>query len=215
MIASLLRRPQTEFFLIYFSVPLLLAIMRPHSWIYCVLWFFALLAWRMIRMHYQSGFREEWNFKALNRAELSRILLRFIPFAVALTIFTWFKIPEHLLDLPLQKPGVWVMVLILYPLLSVFPQEIIYRSYFFKRYLAWPADATQRFALNCVAFGWVHIVLHNWVAVLFSAIGSLMFTQTYLRTKSLAAVCFEHSLYGCYVFTVGLGYFFYHGMAVR
>lgn len=215
MIAAFLRRPQTEFFIIYFSVPVAMAIARPHSWIYSVLWLFALLAWRMLYVHYKTTFREEWNFAGLTRAEISRILLRFIPFALALTAFTFYIVPEHLFDLPLQKPGVWVMVMILYPLMSVFPQEIIYRSYFFKRYMVWPSDAANRFALNCIAFGWVHIVLHNWVAVVFSAIGSLMFTHTYLRTKSLAAVCFEHALYGCYVFTVGLGYFFYHGMAVR
>lgn len=215
MITALLRRPQAEFMIIYVAVPLALAIIRPHSWIYTVLWFFALLAWRMLRQHYQISWREEWNMAALNKAELRRILKRFLPFAVALTFFTWIKIPQQLFLLPAQKPLVWVGVLVLYPLLSVFPQEIIYRSYYFRRYQNWPHDATQRFVLNCLVFGWVHIVLHNWVAVVFSTIGSAMFTQTYLRTRSLAAVCFEHALYGCYVFTVGLGYYFYHGMAVR
>jgi len=215
MISTFLRRPQVEFFIIFLCVPLLMAIARPKGWIYSVLWLFALLAWKMMHSHYQKSFREEWNFAALNQAEVKRIFLRFLPFAIALTAFTWFKIPDHLFDLPLQKPLVWIAVMILYPLLSVFPQEIIYRSYFFKRYSAWPSEPTKRFLLNCLAFGWVHIVLHNWVAVVFSAIGSLMFTQTYLRTRSLAAVCFEHSLYGCYIFSVGLGYYFYHGMATR
>ncbi|MFW0777297.1 MAG: CPBP family intramembrane glutamic endopeptidase [Rickettsiales bacterium] len=213
MITTLLRRPQVEFFLIFFTVPLIITLSHPKSWIYSVLWFFALLAWRMLHIHYKQGFREEWNIAALNKKELKRIFLRFIPFAIALAIFTWIVAPERFLDLPTNKPLVWLSVIALYPLLSVFPQEIIYRSYFFKRYMVWPADDLHRYLLNCFAFGWIHIVLQNWVAVVFSAIGSLIFTHTYLKTRSLAAVCFEHALYGCYVFTIGLGYYFYHGAA--
>jgi membrane protease YdiL (CAAX protease family) len=215
MIAAFLRRPQTEFVIIFFLTPLVLYLTRPDSVIYTLLWFFALLAWRMLHVHYQQSFREEWNIAALTRQEVKRILLRFLPFGVALTAFTWVMIPHQLYKLPLTNLPLWLGIMLLYPILSVFPQEIIYRSYFFKRYQPWPAQAMQRFLLNCFAFGWLHIVLHNWVAVVFSAIGSAIFTHTYLRTRSLAAVCFEHALYGCYVFTVGLGYYFYHGHVVR
>jgi hypothetical protein len=49
------------------------------------------------------------------------------------------------------------------------------------------------------------------VAVVFSMIGGYFFATTYTRHKSLAAAFIEHSLYGCYLFTIGLGYYFYHG----
>ena len=45
--------------------------------------------------------------------------------------------------------------------------------------------------------------------------GGLFFADTYAKTRSLAAVYFEHALYGCYLFTIGLGFYFYHGNAVR
>ncbi|MCE2927768.1 MAG: CPBP family intramembrane metalloprotease [Rickettsiales bacterium] len=215
MITAFLRRPQTEFTVIFVLVPILLYIYRPDKLLLVCLWFFAFLAIRMLHIHYQQNFRNEWNLAALNRAEIARILLRFLPFAAIMTAFTWFMKPDQLFIVPQTNIQLWFAILIFYPLLSVLPQEIIYRSYFFKRYLVWPVDSAQRLLLNAFAFGWLHIVLHNWVAVVFSAIGSIIFTQTYLRTKSLAAVCFEHSLYGCYIFSVGLGYYFYHGVALR
>ncbi|MDX2112154.1 MAG: CPBP family intramembrane glutamic endopeptidase [Alphaproteobacteria bacterium] len=215
MISAFLRRPQTEFIVIFVLVPVLLYLYQPDKLLMPLLWFFAFLALRMLRLHYQQGLKEEWNLAALTRAELARILLRFLPFAALMTAFTWFMKPDQLFIVPQTNLHLWFAILIFYPLLSVLPQELIYRSYFFRRYMVWPVGSTQRLLLNAFAFGWLHIVLHNWVAVVFSAIGSLIFTQTYLRTRSLAAVWFEHSLYGCYVFTVGLGYYFYHGVAMQ
>jgi hypothetical protein len=212
MFSAFLRRPQIEFLVIFVGMPIVLYVVQPDQLLLPLLWFFAFLAQRMLRHHYQISLSQEWNLAALNREELARIMLRFVPFAVALTAFTWFMKPEQLFIIPQSNIQLWFAILIFYPLLSVFPQELIYRSYFFKRYLIWPVGSMQRVVLNAFAFGWLHIVLHNWVAVVFSAIGSLLFTQTYQRTKSLAAVCFEHSLYGCYIFTVGLGYYFYHGV---
>jgi len=129
------------------------------------------------------------------------------------------------------------MVMLLYPPLSALPQEIIFRSYFFCRFRSLfitddphpsPLPDRERAAkgkaqagegvlivASALAFGWVHIVLQNWVAVAFSFAGGLLFGDTYQRTHSLAATCLEHALYGCTLFTFGLGFYFYHGMAVR
>jgi len=41
--------------------------------------------------------------------------------------------------------------------------------------------------------------------------GGLLFAFRYAQTGSLATSCFEHALYGCWLFTVGLGQNFYHG----
>ena len=66
-------------------------------------------------------------------------------------------------------------------------------------------------AASAITFGFVHIVFGNWLAVLLSAIGGVLFSTTYLRTASLAVVCLEHALFGDFLFTIGLGRFFYHG----
>jgi len=203
-----------ECLLLFAAFPLTLALLKPHSWIYITLWLVALLAWRVLQ---KEGYtlRGEWNWKALDAAVFKHILRRFVPIALLLLLFTWFVVPDRLFSLPLERPTVWVMVMLLYPLLSGIPQEVVFRSYFFRRYA--PLFSTPRAMMiaSACAFGWVHIVLLNWVAVVFSAIAGLFFADTYARTKSLAAVCFEHALYGCFIFTIGLGVYFYHGQAVR
>jgi len=203
-----------EFIALFCVLPLTLAYLKPHGWIYITLWVVALscVLW-MHRNHY--NFKADWNRPVIDRTVIKAIFFQLLPASVALAIFTYVMIPDHMFHLPLQRPQVWVMVMILYPLLSVIPQEIIYRSFFFRRYA--PIFTSQKImiAASALAFGWVHIVLLNWVAVTFSAIGGFIFASTYSKTRSLGAVCLEHALYGCMIFTLGLGYYFYHGQAVR
>jgi len=49
------------------------------------------------------------------------------------------------------------------------------------------------------------------LAVVMTSIGGLIFGWRYMKSRSLAAVSFEHALYGQLVFTIGLGRYFYHG----
>jgi len=154
---------------IFGVLPAILAICRPHGWIYPLLWLLAALAWRTLHKNPGYSWRMDWNKQALNRDTIKAILKRFVLFAALLLAFTWVMIPERLFSLPREKPQVWVMVMILYPLLSVIPQELIFRSFFFRRYESWLDTPHKRMVASALAFGWAHIVLLNWVAVLFSA----------------------------------------------
>ena len=202
-----------ECLIVYGSVPLIIAITRPRGWIYMGLWGFTALALHELRKR-GYNFKHDWNWAALNRSTIMPILRRFLPCAIGMLIFTWILIPEQLFSLPHKKPLAWVAVMVLYPLLSVVPQEILFRTYYLGRYHLFMSPNTLRLT-SAIAFGWVHIVLLNWVAVVFSMVGGVFFAETYLKTKSLACVCFEHALYGCYLFSIGLGYYFYHGQAVH
>jgi membrane protease YdiL (CAAX protease family) len=208
------RHLQLEGLLIFGAFPLALSLLKPHGWMYVTLWIAAALSWRGLRRHGVT-WKSEWNAAALSRNTTKTIILRFIPYSIALMIFTWLAIPEHFFGLPRERPKTWVMVMIFYPLLSAIPQEIIFRSYFFRRFSILFPNALSIQTASALAFGWVHILLQNWVAVVFSAIGGYLFANTYGKTRSLAAVCFEHALYGCYIFTLGLGFYFYHGQAVH
>lgn len=203
-----------ECFLIFAAFPAAFAAMKPHSWMYFALWIAALACGRKLA---QDGYslKDDWNLAALARPMFARMLLWFVPLAFALLAFTYFVIPEHLFSLPKNRPNVWVMVMFFYPVLSVVPQELIYRSFFFRRYATLFATERSMVLASALTFGWVHILLLNSVAILFSALGGVLFAATYRKTKSLAACCIEHALYGCLVFTLGLGYYFYHGQAVR
>lgn len=54
------------------------------------------------------------------------ILLSIVLFAI---LFVWY--PLHLFDLLRNKPMFWLMFLLVYPLFSVYPQELLYRVFFF------------------------------------------------------------------------------------
>ncbi|MEK8021825.1 MAG: hypothetical protein VSS75_033535 [Candidatus Parabeggiatoa sp.] len=48
----------------------------------------------------------------------------------------------------------------------------------------------------------------NWIAIILSFISGLFFAQTYYKTRSALLVTIEHILYGNFLFTIGLGWFF-------
>jgi uncharacterized protein len=203
-----------ECVVIFGIFPFVVALLKPRGWMYGLLWFatFVAMAWLNNR-HYKLP--AIWNGQALTKNLIYSILGRFIPLSLALLLFTWLVIPDRLFSLPLERPEIWVMVMVFYPILSVFPQEIIFRSFFFRRYS--PIFSTPKLMIitSALAFGWVHVLLLNWVAIVFSFFGGLIFASSYNKTRSLAVVCFEHAIYGCMVFTLGLGYYFYHGHAVN
>ena len=117
--------------------------------------------------------------------------------------------PDALFAFPRQDPVVWMVVMLLYPLLSALPQELIYREFFFQRYeKLFPSEQMLGIA-SAVAFSALHIIYDNWWAIGLSLIGGFMFVYTYLRSKSLYWVSVEHAIYGCLVFTIGMGQYFY------
>jgi len=144
--------------------------------------------------------------------EIRRILLRFLLLGGALTILTWFLLPGLFLTLPRERPVLWVAILVLYPLLSVWPQEVIFRRFLFYRYEGLFGAAGVLVA-SALAFGFAHVIFLNPIAVVLTAAGGAMFAANYARNRDLGLCCLEHSLYGCLVFTIGLGRFFYTGAA--
>ncbi|MDG4833404.1 CPBP family glutamic-type intramembrane protease [Solwaraspora sp. WMMD1047] len=121
----------------------------------------------------------------------------------------------RLFDLPRQDPLLWSAVVVLYPLFSVYPQELLFRAFLLHRYA--PVFGTGRgaAAASAAAFGFAHLIFGNLFAVLVTLVGGWLFARRYQRTRSLLTVSVEHALYGVMVFTVGLGEFFYHGAAGR
>jgi membrane protease YdiL (CAAX protease family) len=147
------------------------------------------------------------------RREAMSILALFLIGGGVVTAYVAEFMPERFLSLPRERPHVWSRVLIAYPFLSVLVQEFVYRTYFFHRY--GPLFGTSRWAMivaSGVAFGFAHIIFKNWVAVVGTTLTGLLFAWRYERTRSLAAVWVEHTLWGWMVFTVGLGGFFFTGV---
>lgn len=140
------------------------------------------------------------------------ILLHFFFIGGALTILVGLMWPEIFFGFPQAQPDIWRIVMIGYPILSVIPQELVYRTLFFHRYGPLFDDGAKLAVFaNSLFFGFAHIVMANPVAVAGTMLISLLFARRYLRSGSLWATWLEHSLYGCLIFTLGLGIYFYTG----
>lgn len=66
-------------------------------------------------------------------AQLRKMRWRFVPAVVAMVIATLWFAPDALLQLPLQQPHLWLLVMLGYPLLSALPQGFIWRVFFVHR----------------------------------------------------------------------------------
>jgi len=142
---------------------------------------------------------------------LPQLLLRDVIFLLFLGLAVRIFAPELLFSFVKRSPGFWALVMLLYPLASVYPQEILYRGFFFHRYQPLFGSGWTMLAASALAFGFVHIIFGNWLAVGLCVIGGLLFSFTYQDSGSLLLACLDHALFGNFIFTIGLGRFFYHG----
>ena len=200
-----------EFTIFIIGLPLLMYAVLPVKYLLPMIWAAALYCYVIVRMIRHEGIGDDWNPKAINGANLKPILLRFIVCAVLMAMLTWCFTPELLFSFVRQNPAFWALIMLLYPMLSVVPQEVIFRQFFFMRYQPLFPRALLMIAMSGLAFAFAHILFHNWLAPVLCLIGGVMFAQTYHKTRSLALVALEHALYGDFLFTVGLGRYFYHG----
>lgn len=114
-------------------------------------------------------------------------------------------------DFPRRHPAFWLLVMLLYPLVSVVAQELVFRVFLFHRYRGlFPAPWALVLA-SAAVFALAHAQLGNAVAPALSLVGGLLFAYTYARSRSLPLVVLEHGLWGDWLFTLGLGAYFYGG----
>lgn len=145
------------------------------------------------------------------RAFVRGMLWKFPMVGLMLLALTWIIAPQQLFFFPRQRPLIWLMVMILYPVFSAFPQEIIYRAFFCQRYRALFPSPRLLLVMNAVCFAFVHVAYGNMVAPLLTLPAGFMFARTYTRHRSVLLAAVEHGLYGALVFTMGLGSYFFHG----
>lgn len=136
------------------------------------------------------------------------IIIRFI--GISLLIFLWivFFSPNPLLADFRANKQLLVMTLI-YPISSAFPQEVIFREFFFYRYEPLLKSKTQIMIMNVILFSFAHIYFANWTVLIFTLIGGFIFALTYLKTQSLLVVTIEHTLFGVLILSSGLANQFY------
>jgi membrane protease YdiL (CAAX protease family) len=149
------------------------------------------------------------------RLPLVPLLLRDAVFLVLLGVGVRVFAPQLFFSLLQRSPAFWAVIMLFYPLLSVYPQELLYRAFFFHRYEGLFGSGWTMLFASALAFGFVHIIFGNALALALSFIGGLLFAYTYLHSGSLLLTCLDHAIFGNFLFTIGLGQFFYHGPPPR
>ena len=174
------------------------------------LWLLA--AYCLYRLFSDAAFDRKllWNPGSLLPAA-AQIFAIFAVSAVLIGAGVYFFAPRLLFNFVRRAPAFWALVMLLYPALSVYPQGVIYRAFFFERYRALFPNPAVLIATSAVAFSFAHIIFRNPIAVILTLLGGLLFAWRYAETGSLFTSSFEHALYGCWMFTIGLGEYFYKG----
>jgi membrane protease YdiL (CAAX protease family) len=175
-----------------------------------LLWIVAGYAyWQLLRT---PGFNTHflWNAAPLP-SHLKWILLTFAIIATLIWAGVHWIAPQLEWNFVRANPVFWAIVMVAYPVLSVYPQGLLYRAFFFSRYADFFPSKWMMILASAAAFAFLHIIFRNWLAVGMTFFGGILFASLYAETDSLATSGLLHALFGCWIFTVGLGQYFYHG----
>ena len=181
------------------------------------------------RKHFDN--RRLWNAKAVKDG-IGWVVLRWVIAGALLTalfgLLSGSDLPGLALDVPtglfsifqIKEPTIWglpfgyflpIAILLGYPWLSVYPQNVIYRAFFFQRYKPILGGGWGFIVVNAAAFSLGHVMFNNWVVLLLTFVGGLIFTRTYLKSGSLLLATIEHAMYGIFCFYLGIGVFLLYG----
>jgi uncharacterized protein len=151
-----------------------------------------------------------WNIRNFRR-HFTEIIIAFLCIGMFLALFTYLAYENLFLVFPINKPNSCLIFILIYPLLSALPQEIIFKSFFFHRYGSIFSGPAALILLNGISFGLFHLWYANVIAPLFSVFAGMILAYRYVKTRSLIIVTIEHSLLGIFLYVIGLGWFFYSG----
>ncbi|MCF8032323.1 MAG: CPBP family intramembrane metalloprotease [Desulfarculaceae bacterium] len=197
---------------LFFAAPVGLYFLRhqlAHRVIPLVIILAAACAWYLFKLR-DFDRRSLWRVEGLGR-HLKEILVALALPALPIALATYLFMQDQFLAMPSGRPAAWLLLLLLYPLLSAYPQEVVFRGFFFQRYRRLFPDPRIMVLASGVSFGLAHIFYGNWVAPLVAGLGGVLFGYRYLTSKSLVAVGMEHGLWGNLLYTIGLGWFFLSG----
>ena len=131
--------------------------------------------------------------------------ITFLIIAIITSLFVWFTDKESLFTVMINKPKMWILILFFYSFFSVYPQELIYRTFFFKRYKNLFKNEVLFIIINALIFSLAHLLFKNTLVLFLTFIGGILFALNYKKTKSTLLISVEHAIYGCWLFTVGMG----------
>lgn len=213
---SPMRRTQLwlEFILLFCVGPIAAAVFLPATLIFQVL--FALTVVGIVLLAFTRDFQwselwEGWRF-------IDPVLVVGFAIATASTAYfvARFTAPDALFSLVLTQPLLMLAIIVLYPLVSALPQELVYRPLFFRRYgRILPDSMPVQIVLNAGLFSLAHLMYWSPTVLAMTFVGGLIFAFAYETRGNFPEALVLHSLSGIIVFAIGLGTIFYSGNVVR
>ncbi|MEM7650675.1 MAG: CPBP family glutamic-type intramembrane protease [Pseudomonadota bacterium] len=200
-----------EFLILCLAVPGYIIITKSAPFLFAFLWGATLYGYLVLRNTSGESLKALWKWSAVNWESMKPMLVRWFLASIAMIIFIYFYDPERFLFLPRERPQVMLGLVTFYPAFSALPQEFIFCTFFFARYAPFFGNGRGMILASAVIFAYAHVLYINPIAPTMSFLGGLIFAQTYWKSRSLALVTLEHSLYGISLFFSGLGWYFYSG----
>ncbi|MEL7585372.1 MAG: CPBP family intramembrane glutamic endopeptidase [Prolixibacteraceae bacterium] len=200
-----------EFILLFLAVPLIVFfeanMVHPSK----ALLPFVILV--VLILHYSHGFKwkELWRFRVERQLFLRHLGIVIL---VALLMAGWVYLfdRENLFNLPRSNSQLWIMVIILYPVFSAFTQEVIYRTFIFRRYHKVFKNELPKILASALVFSFVHLFYYHAASMILTFILGVYLGWIYTKTKSILFTTIIHGLMGIAVFSVGLGHYFWIDM---
>ncbi len=213
---SRLRRTKLwiEFVALFCVGPIAAAVFLPAGMIFQVL--FALTAVGIVLLAFTRDFQwselwEGWRF-------IDPVLVAVFAIATASTAYFVLRLtePDALFSLLKTQPLLLLAIIVLYPLLSALPQELVYRPLFFRRYgRILPDNMPVQVVVNAGLFSLAHLMYWSPTVLAMTFVGGLIFAFAYETRGNFPEAFVLHSLSGIIVFAIGLGSVFYSGNVIR
>lgn len=152
---------------------------------------------------------ESKQFKIANRLNWKlfskKTIIKLTVIIVLTTTYVWLFDRTNLFLVVRNNPLKWLVILFIYSFFSVYPQELIFRTLYFQRYESIFKSKSLMIFINAIVFSLAHLFFKNTLVLVLTFLGGLLFALTFQKTKSTLLVSIEHAVYGCWLFTVGMG----------
>ena len=200
-----------EFVILFFGIPVLVYLDR--EFIHPSIIILPVLVFIFILLRRTSDFR----WRELIRWSIPRKVLAVngvivLVCALLMLGYVYFFDKENLFNLPRSNPWIYLALCLFYPVFSAFGQEIIYRTFLYKRYSGIFSKGWHFVLASAVTFSFVHIVYYNPLSMILTFIGGLYFASVYQKRGSVLFTAVLHGIFGIMFFGVGMGQYFWLDM---
>jgi membrane protease YdiL (CAAX protease family) len=200
-----------EFVILFFGIPLFIfldkGLIHPSILVLPVLIFIFILLRRTTDFQWRELVR--WGIPGSVLAKNGLIVLA--TFLLMLGYMLLFD-RGHLFDLPRSHPWIFLALSLFYPVFSAFGQEVIYRTFLFRRYGSLFGSPWLTTLFSGITFSFLHIVYYDPVSMIITFVGGIYFAGVYRQTRSVLFTAVLHGVMGVLLFGIGLGRYFWLDM---